>query len=666
MKYIYTFIFILLFAQNTFVEGQTGHLLIVGGGTEYNDTDETWNHDAYKWAVDHAENKKVAILHYSSGSDWLEDYFVSDCGAVEAVSFVVNSSGADNSAIMSSLEEYDMFFLRGGDQWRYYSYWKDKAIHQLLQEKYDNGAVLAGTSAGLAVLSEVVYTAENNSAYTDISIKKIDDNSHTLANDLFGFAPGLLFDSHFTDRGRMGRLVAFMAKWLKDEGDKVTGIGVDESTAFAISDGMGYAFGSGAVNIFRPGEQDFGTGPLLRIDSLKVTQLLHGDSINMTTFTAYGQDDHPALDASSNWPTQEIYLSGSDNISSTAQQMLNDFISAGSGNSDPICIISGTDLTQANSYKTWMEGQGAGDVSVWQALYSEVDNQDMKTALESAKKFLVIDNSAYNLNGFLQGGENGTLLLAKIGNSNSILFFAGDNSRYAGATTVSNYLTPNASENGSLSLSSVFDIIENCVIIPNTLEKNEGGGSITDIWHSTFAALPYAMVSEDIPAGLWLNHENGIQIFSDEGSAKLKTYGSSPVIMLNWSGGKAGLAEQTFKGKTNEQPRQIAGFHNALLSFLQPGSTLTLGDIKVGTEASPESKITVYPNPADNMLRISMPVAGMDVHLIDMLGRPVTSYRNTAINITIPLEDVVPGFYFLAISDRASDSYSTKQILIVR
>ncbi len=665
MKYNYSALLLLLLTLGYFSYGQSGHLLIVGGGTEYNDTEDTWNHDAYKWAVDHAENKKVAILHYSSGSDWLEDYFVNHCGASEAMSYVVNSSDADNSTLMSTLDSYDMFFLRGGNQWRYYSYWKDKAIHQLLQDKFDNGAVLAGTSAGLAVLSGVVYTAENNSAYTDFSIKNIDDPSHTLADDFFDFAPGLLFDSHFTDRGRMGRLVAFMAKWQKDEDEKLTGIGVDESTAFAISsEGMGYAFGTGAVNIFRPGEHDFGTGPLVRADSLQVTQLLHGDSIDMVTFTPYGQEDHPELDATTEWPGQEIYLSGSANLSSTVQQMLTDFLNAGSGKSDPVCIITGTDPDQANSYKTWLESKGATNVTVWQALYSELDNQEMRNAVESAGKLILIDNSTYNFNGFLHGGANGTQLMEKVENSSSILFFTGDNSRYAGATTVSNYQTPNASENGSFSLSRVFTLLENCVIIPNSLEENGGGGSITDIWHSTFAALPFAMVSEDVPMGLWLNHENGVRIFSEEDIAKLYTYGSSPVMMLNWPGGKAALAQQTFKGENNERPRQIAGFHNSYLSFIESGGTRTLGDINVGTAPVLGNELSVYPNPANEMVRVVAPVGDLDVRLIDLMGRTVLSHRNAANNFSISLEDVVPGCYFLTLVSRESEFCTSRKIII--
>ncbi len=646
---------------------QTGHLLIVGGGTEYNDTPRTWNHDAYQWAVDHAPNKKVAVLHYSSGSDWLEDYFVNHCGAAEAESYIVGSGQASNDALMETLEGYDMFFLRGGNQWRYYDYWRDSKIATLLEQKFNGGAVLAGTSAGLAVLSGVVYTAENASAYTDYSIKNIDHSSHTLEDDFLQVAPGYLFDSHFTDRGRMGRLVAFMAKWNKDRGEIITGIGVDESTAFAIhASGMGYAFGTGAVNILRPsGEGSYGNGPLLSVDSLEITQLLHGDSINLETMVPFGQASHPDLDPRSDWPNQTVYLSGTETLNGINQEMLEQLSTARNGKDDPIVIITGTSSSLANNYKNYLVSEGAENVSVYQGLSTLNEDPAMEADISMANKFLFIENNAFNLGGFLYSGGNGNLLLQKINTDGVHLYFAGDNARFAGHTIVANYNTPNASENNALSLSEGFNVLPQTVIIPHTLMENQGGGSVTDTWHTTFASLPYALVSDDVPLGIWLNNENGVIIEPQNQQAQMTTCGFSPVITLTWPGGGGDLSQQTFKGEAAELPRQIGGFYLAYLSFLEPGITRMMGDVTVSADDEVKlSGLRAFPNPASSFLRVSVPSTNYHIQLYTLAGKEIYRCGDCSWLTEIPVNGLCSGMYLLSVRDNANQITRTTKICI--
>ena len=65
-------------------------------------------------------------------------------------------------------------------------------------------------------------------------------------------APNVLFDTHFIERGRHGRLIAMLYNQHFSAGRDLIGIGVDDRTAFCISpDGIGEVMGSGAVAIFR-------------------------------------------------------------------------------------------------------------------------------------------------------------------------------------------------------------------------------------------------------------------------------------------------------------------------------------------------------------------------------------------------------------------------------
>ena len=77
----YLLLLVFLFCNQAFA--QTGKLLLIGGGSEKS-TENAWNSQAYKWAVDNSENKRVAIISYGTADSWLPDYFKNNCGAQNA------------------------------------------------------------------------------------------------------------------------------------------------------------------------------------------------------------------------------------------------------------------------------------------------------------------------------------------------------------------------------------------------------------------------------------------------------------------------------------------------------------------------------------------------------------------------------------------------------
>ena len=86
----YYVLLILFFLSCSYLFGQ-GKLLLIGGGGE-KDSENSWNYAAYKWAVDHSANKRVAIVSYYDASDWLPNYFISQCGAINAKNFKIDCS----------------------------------------------------------------------------------------------------------------------------------------------------------------------------------------------------------------------------------------------------------------------------------------------------------------------------------------------------------------------------------------------------------------------------------------------------------------------------------------------------------------------------------------------------------------------------------------------
>jgi len=364
---------------------------LIGGSGE---TDGGWSDDPYKWVVDHAQNKRVAVISYSTESQWIPNYFKS-LGATFAKNFhIPNRSVADQQATYDSLMTYDAVFLKGGDQSVYYESYLNTKTHEALQAIYNKGGVLSGTSAGMAVLSPVIYTAQGAYIYPATALSNPYSNQITLKNDFVQTLPlPIIFDTHFIRRGRLGRLIAFMANWYRRTGILAVGVGVDDRTALCIDSlGVAVVFGTAAANFVFP-DQNVSvydtTLTVLKAENLWLTQLLHGTSINLTTkeITGYSQTFHPETATEDKKLT--MLLTGSDQldnsvISHFAQQEGNTF--------DTITIVTGNDLTIANSLKTKFLSQGAAHVNVIRALQSF--SQDLATgqAITSAKKIVIAGN----------------------------------------------------------------------------------------------------------------------------------------------------------------------------------------------------------------------------------------------------------------------------------
>ncbi len=602
MKYVYNTLLIILISFLS-LQAQNGKLLIIGGGSENITSTTSWNYEAFNWAVDQSSNKKVALLHYSTtSSSSFENYFVNYCGASDVKSFAVTTSDANNAALINEISEYDVFYFRGGDQYYYYSDWKGTLMEDAIHRKFDEGGVLCGTSAGLAILSGVTYNAENNSAYSDVVIKDFNDVSITLRNDFLEVMPGFIFDSHFTERGRMGRLIAFMANWKNNQGEDLVGIGVDEITALAIEpDGNATAYGAGTVNIFRiPEGKEFYSGPEVSIDSLKVTSLIHGKSIDLNTFQVSGYTNSTAPENIKQDSPHKIYASGIELLGYANVDLLEEFVNDYNSN-ERIIIFTGSDLTQANSFKDKLQDLNASEVNIYRADFSTHNDQELANAISSSRKFLFLANNTYDFTSlFLNtSGVAADSLKSALKNRKLVLGFIGDNARFCGAKIIGNYLSSDA----NASISEGMNLIKNTAIIPKTFER---GNDITDLWNGTNSAIPYALVNEQLLHGIWLNVENYIVYQGEQDKAKITVRGNSPVMILTQNNSKGELVSQTYSGSGS--PDKKGGYDHMYLSFLKDQEEYFLGDYEstvTSVQEYPAKVYTrIYPNPVKDKLFI--------------------------------------------------------------
>jgi cyanophycinase len=144
---------------------------------------------------------------------------------------------ARDPAMLEVLDGAAGLFFTGGDQLRISSQVGGTPLEERIREVWLGGGVLAGTSAGASVMSDVMLVA--GSARTSYHIGDL-----RIAAGL-GVLRDAVIDQHFAERGRFGRLLGAVA-----HSPRVLGIGIDEDTAIVVRDDQFTVIGSGAVNVF--------------------------------------------------------------------------------------------------------------------------------------------------------------------------------------------------------------------------------------------------------------------------------------------------------------------------------------------------------------------------------------------------------------------------------
>lgn len=226
--------------QDAAVSPQPGLLLMGGGG----DVD-----DAMRWFLKRAGGGDVVVLR-ASGSDGYNTYLHSGLGvAVNSVRTYVfrQRSGASDPAMLARLRAAEAIFLAGGDQAKYIRLWRDTPVQQTLQAHIEAGKPMGGTSAGLAVLGEVAYAALHSGDLTSaLALRKPGHHWITLTRGFLRIPllEGILTDTHFSERRRLGRLMVMLTKAALQWEQSILGLGIDEATALCIE-------GDGSARVLR-------------------------------------------------------------------------------------------------------------------------------------------------------------------------------------------------------------------------------------------------------------------------------------------------------------------------------------------------------------------------------------------------------------------------------
>ncbi len=227
--------------------GITGHrrVVLMGGSAEVDAASRVF--------VEGANGGDVLVLRASGSTTSYNAYLEVEVGAeprpssvgtlrvpgVGAGPGVADGAGSDSPGALCRVAHAEAVWLAGGDQWDYLGGWA-AALHDSLRATAGRPAAIGGTSAGAVVLGELAFDAEHGTVTSDtaladpfhtrVSVRRSDLAQPELAR--------FLVDSHFMQRDREGRLLAFLARGAALlETDTVYGLGLDERAAMVITDG---------------------------------------------------------------------------------------------------------------------------------------------------------------------------------------------------------------------------------------------------------------------------------------------------------------------------------------------------------------------------------------------------------------------------------------------
>lgn len=214
-------------------------LLLMGGGER--------NHTALRWFMRKAGGGHIVVLRASQGGEIGEEFFREIGGIASVETFVFQDrEAASDPAVLARLKHADGIFIAGGDQSRYVRYWRGTPVAEALDAHVRSGKPLGGTSAGLAMLGEYLYGAMDGGS--QISPRALADPygpDNTIETGFLhlDLLKGVITDTHFSERNRLGRLIAFLAKAEHIAGHSLVGLGVDEDAALAVeADGTARVF----------------------------------------------------------------------------------------------------------------------------------------------------------------------------------------------------------------------------------------------------------------------------------------------------------------------------------------------------------------------------------------------------------------------------------------
>jgi cyanophycinase len=189
------------------------------------------------------ENARIAVLGTARaspdevGDSYTEAFRV--IGVHEVVFLALGSRDEANAAeTIEILAGVNGIFFTGGNQRRIADLVGGSRVDSWLHQGFARGLVIAGTSAGAAMMSSDMILGRSEATPSTVELGRG-----------LGFLPGAVIDQHLTERGRLGRLLEVVCRLPHH-----LGLGVDENTALVVEGNQCEVIGAGGVTVIDASE----------------------------------------------------------------------------------------------------------------------------------------------------------------------------------------------------------------------------------------------------------------------------------------------------------------------------------------------------------------------------------------------------------------------------
>ena len=219
-------------------KSQTGQLIIIGGAEDKEGECKILREFIRRAGGREARIAVMTVATSLPGEIGLEyrDLFEKLGADVVDIVDTERREDASYSRNLEIIENATGVFFTGGDQARITEILKDSEIDELLHQKFDRGLVIAGTSAGAAMMPDIMIVEGEGETNPRLDTVTLEPG--------MGFLSQVAIDQHFSQRGRLGRFISALIQQ-----PAVLGFGIDENTAIAVNGDEIEVIGEGAVTI---------------------------------------------------------------------------------------------------------------------------------------------------------------------------------------------------------------------------------------------------------------------------------------------------------------------------------------------------------------------------------------------------------------------------------
>lgn len=231
-----------------------------------------------------APNDYIAVLPMSSAEKDTSVHYFRLSVAPVCSNVVVNldftKETVNNRPRLDSLEKAKLIFITGGQQTRFMKAVLNTPVYEAIHMAYMNGAMIAGTSAGAAVMSEHMITgsqllpeAKGKEGFTMIKAGNVE------FEEGLGLLKTAIIDQHFVVRSRYNRLLTALHTF-----PDLVCVGIDEETAILVEGKTARVAGEGQVAVLRaPENSKVAASGVIGMSNVSLSLYLKGESFSFVS-----------------------------------------------------------------------------------------------------------------------------------------------------------------------------------------------------------------------------------------------------------------------------------------------------------------------------------------------------------------------------------------------